>query len=92
MDSECSGQLCSPRSRYGSGYPEYSGLGVQNRDLPFYFWPVVWHWPPAEGGSIAGGAAGGAVGSAVGSATDDVYVPAIEASNQKFPAVECRTL
>ncbi|KAJ7754636.1 hypothetical protein DFH07DRAFT_723987, partial [Mycena maculata] len=28
--------------QYGSGYPGISQPGVVGRDLPFYFWPVVW--------------------------------------------------
>ncbi|KAF9051090.1 hypothetical protein BDZ89DRAFT_1154005 [Hymenopellis radicata] len=29
-------------SAYGSGYPGVSGRGVDNRNFPFYFWPLAW--------------------------------------------------
>lgn len=32
--------------RYGSGYPGYSTVGVSQRGLPYYFWPIVWSSRP----------------------------------------------
>lgn len=56
--------------RYGSGYPGYSGRSVEGRNLPFYFWPIVWRRP--SGTAFRAGTSGARV-----------YEPADEAS-EKF--------
>ncbi|EMD33694.1 hypothetical protein CERSUDRAFT_107993 [Gelatoporia subvermispora B] len=38
-------------SYYGSGYPGITGIGVDDRNFPFVYWPVVWtpgysYYPP----------------------------------------------